>query len=141
MHQTSKESAFQCLATSRKDWRSLEMNKARKQHIKARNMGMSNVDLLMVKESAKKAAKTIEKEATEKAFLYMLAIPLNVLFNDYWQKAAKKRAPKFIEDVMNLYDAVQHGVVSDKQLADLLDELAGVKIDADWMKGNDNEKA
>ena len=117
------------------------MNKARKQHIKARNMGMSNVDLLMVKESAKKVAKTIEKEATEKAFLYMLAIPLNVLFNDYWQKSAKKRAPKFIEDVMNLYDAVQQGVVSDKQLADLLDELAGVKIYADWMKGNDNEKA
>ena len=78
------------------------MNKARKQHIKARNMGMSNVDLLMVKESAKKAAKTIEKEATEKAFLYMLAIPLNVLFNDYWKKSAKKRAPKFIEDVMSL---------------------------------------
>lgn len=117
------------------------MNKARKQHIKARNMGMSNVDLLKIKESAKKAAKTMEKEATEKAFLYMLAIPLNVLFNDYWQKSAKKRAPKFIEDVMNLYDAVQQGVVSDKQLANLLDELAGVKIDADWMKGNENEKS
>ena len=117
------------------------MNKARKQHIKARNMGMSNLDLLKIKESAKKAAQTMEKEATEKAFLYMLAIPLNVLFNDYWQKSAKNRAPKFIEDVMSLYEAVQQGVVSDKQLADLLDELAGVKIDADWMKGNDNEKA
>ena len=117
------------------------MDKSRKQQIRARRMGMSNVDLLMVKESAKKAAQTMEKEATEKAFLYMLAIPLNVLFNDYWQKSAKKRAPKFIEDVMNLYDAVQQGVVSNKQLADLLDELAGVKIDADWMKGNDNEKA
>ena len=117
------------------------MNKARKQHITARNMGMSNLDLLKIKESAKKAAQTMEKEATEKAFLYMLAIPLNVLFNDYWQKSARKRAPKFIEDVMSLYEAVQQGVVSDKQLADLLDELAGVKIDADWMKGNDNEKA
>ena len=117
------------------------MDKSRKQQIRARKLGMSNVDLLMVKESAKKAAKTIEKEATERAFLYMLAIPLNVLFNDYWQKSAKKRAPKFIEDVMNLYDAVQQGVVSDKQLANLLYELAGVKIDADWMKGNDNEKA
>ena len=113
------------------------MNKARKQQIKARNMGMSNVDLLKIKESAKKAAKTIEKEATERAFLYMLAIPLNVLFNDYWQKSAKKKAPKFIEDVMSLYEAVQKGVVSDKQLADLLDELAGVKIDADWINKQD----
>ena len=67
----------------------------------------------------------------------MLAIPLNVLFNDYWQKSAKQRAPKFIEDVMNLYEAVQQGVVSDKQLADLLDELAGVKIDADWINKQD----
>ena len=79
----------------------------------------------------------MEKEATEKAFLYMLAIPLNVLFNDYWQKSAKKKAPKFIEDVMSLYDAMQQGVVSDKQLADLLDELAGVKIDADWINKQD----
>lgn len=110
------------------------MNKLRAQQIKARKMGMSNVDLLKIKESARKAAQSIEKESTEKAFLYMLAIPLNVLFNDYWQKSAKKRAPKFIEDVMSLYEAVEQGVVSDKQLADLLYELAGVKIDADWIK-------
>ena len=71
----------------------------------------------------------------------MLAIPLNVLFNDYWQKSAKKRAPKFIEDVMSIYEAVQQGVVSDKQLSDLLFELSGLKIDADWIKGNNNEKA
>lgn len=87
----------------------------------------------MIKETAKKQSKSMEKEATEKAFLYMLAIPLNVLFNDYWQKSAKKRAPKFIEDVMSLYEAVQQGVVSDKQLADLLDELAGVKIEVEWI--------
>ena len=66
------------------------MDKSRKQQIRARRMGMSNVDLLKIKESAKKAAQTMEKEATEKAFLYMLAIPLNVLFNDYCQKSAKK---------------------------------------------------
>lgn len=110
------------------------MDKARRQQIKARKMGMSNIDLLKIKESARKSAQSMEKEATEKAFLYMLAIPLNVLFNDYWKKSAKKRAPKFIEDVMSLYEAVQQGVVSDKQLADLLYELAGVKIDADWIK-------
>lgn len=124
---------FLCLMILKRDWRNLKMNKLRVQQIKARKMGMSNMDLLKIKESAKKAAQSMEKEATEKAFLYMLAIPLNVLFNDYWQKSAKKRAPKFIEDVMSLYEAVQQGVVSDKQLADLLDELAGVKIEVDWI--------
>jgi hypothetical protein len=58
-----------------------------------------------------------------------------VLVNDYWEKSARKRIPKFIEDVISLYEAVQKGVVSEQQLADLLDEYAGVKIEADWLKG------
>lgn len=37
---------------------------------------------------------------------YTLAIPLNVLVNDYWEKSARKRIPKFIEDVISLYEAV-----------------------------------
>ena len=105
----------------------------RRQQKKAKKLGLSNIDLLMIKETAKKQSKSMEKEAIDRAFLYMLAIPLNVLFNDYWQKSAKKRAPKFIEDVMSLYEAVQQGVVSDKQLADLLYELAGIKIEAEWI--------
>lgn len=46
-----------------------------------------------------------DKEATEKAFLYMLAIPLNVLASKYWKKSAKKRLPKFIEEVIGMYEA------------------------------------
>ena len=65
----------------------------------------------------------------------MLAIPLNVLFNDYWAKSAKKKAPKFIDEVIKLYEAVQDGYVTDEQLAELLDDLAGVKIEAEWLKG------
>ena len=105
----------------------------RRQQKKAKKLGLSNIDLLMIKETAKKQSKSMEKEAIDRAFLYMLAIPLNVLFNDYWQKSAKKRAPKFIEDVMGLYEAVEKGVVSEKQLADLLYELAGIKIEAEWI--------
>ena len=40
---------------------------------------------------------------------------------------------------MSLYEAVQQGVVSDKQLADLLYELAGVKIDANWINKMEDE--
>lgn len=109
------------------------MNTMRRQQKKAKKLGLSNIDLLMIKETAKKQSKSMEKEAIDRAFLYMLAIPLNVLFNDYWQKSAKKRAPKFIEDVMGLYEAVEKGVVSEKQLADLLYELAGIKIEAEWI--------
>lgn len=98
-------------------------------------MGFNNNQIGVILENSSKKADELQRIAKEKAFLYMLAIPLNVLVNDYWEKSARKRIPKFIEDVISLYEAVQDGVVSEQQLADLLDEYAGVKIEADWLKG------
>ena len=40
----------------------------------------------------------------------MLVIPTNVLIADYWQKSAKKRIPKFVDDCLNLYEAFTGGV-------------------------------
>lgn len=113
------------------------MNKTRQQMNKARKAGMSNIDVLRMKEIARKQALKMESEAIDKAFLYMLAIPLNVLVNDYWEKSAKKRAPKFIAEVIKLYNAVQEGTVSENDLAGLLDDMAGVKITAEWLKGDE----
>lgn len=109
-------------------------NRMKNQINRARKVGISNVDLMRMKEVAKKEAKKMESDAVEKAFLYMLAIPLNVLVHDYWSKTAKKKAPKFIEDVISLYESVQAGVVTDEELAGLLNELAGVNVEAEWLK-------
>lgn len=109
-------------------------NRMKNQINRARKAGISNVDLMRMKEVAKKEAKKLESDAVEKAFLYMLAIPLNVLVHDYWSKTAKKKAPKFIEDVISLYESVQAGVVTDEELAGLLNELAGVNVEAEWLK-------
>lgn len=82
---------------------------------------------------SKRKNRDIEDEANEKAFLYMLAIPLNVLV-DQWGDEAKEKAPEFIEEVIELYEAVQDGYVSEDQLAELLEDMAGVKIEAKWLK-------
>jgi hypothetical protein len=105
-----------------------------------RKMGFNNNQISVILESSNKKAEELQRIAKEKAFLYMLAIPLNVLVNDYWEKSARKRIPRFIEDVISLYEAVQDGVVSEQQLADLLDEYAGVKIEADWLKGESKDE-
>ena len=110
------------------------LKNSKRQNRRAQRMGISNIDMCMIRESAKKQAKKMEKEAEEKAFLRMLAIPLNVLVNDYWPKTAKKKAQKFIEDVLSLCEAVECGVVTDEQLAELLEDMAGVKIEAEWIK-------
>lgn len=118
------------------------MNKVQQQMKKAKKAGMTTMDVLYMREIARKEAQKMEQTATERAFLYMLAIPLIILFEDYWQKTAKKKAPKFIEDVASLYESVQMGVVSEQQLADSLYELAGVKIEAEWLdRGNQNDRS
>lgn len=116
------------------------MNHVKKQMQMAKKRGMTTTDLCKMREIAKREAKKMEVEATEKAFLYMMAIPLNVLASDYWSKSAKKRAPKFLEEVASLYESVIAGVVTDQELADFLYDIAGIRLEAEWLKGGSDGK-
>ena len=107
--------------------------------MKNKNNKLSPMERLMIKEAVRKESEKVREETMNKAFLYMLAIPLNVLFNDYWEDSAKEKAPEFIESVISLYESVQAGVVTDQDLAEVLEDLAGVKIEADWLKKKEDE--
>lgn len=110
------------------------MNRVQKQIKRARQAGLTNNDIWRMKEIAKKQAKAMQNEAVEMSFLFMLAIPLNVLVADYWPKAPKKKLEKFIDDVISLYESVQEGVVSPEELNDFLEDMVGVCVTADWIK-------
>lgn len=70
------------------------------------------------------------KIAIDKAFFLMLAIPCEVLISEgYWEKTAKKRMPKFADDVCSLYNAFESGVVDYKQLEEHLWEYAGYRVE------------
>lgn len=95
--------------------------------------------------TARQASKEMEQIATERAFLYMLAIPLNILVED--GVITHDNAEDYIHDVASLFLSVQDGVVSDQELADLLKEYAGIEVTADWMNnvltrgdGNDDKE-
>lgn len=107
---------------------------------KAKKKGLSPLEVLHMQEIAKREALKMENEAIEKSFLFMLAIPLNVLVNDYWPKSSKKRAPKFIDDVISLYESVQDGVVTERELADLLKEYAGHTVNELWLQKIERKK-
>lgn len=95
-------------------------------------------DKLLAMEAARQVMRERANERhkeNEKAFLYMLAIPLNVLAcEDYWGDDAKEKAPAFIEEVISLYESVQNGNVSNEELSEFLWEYAGVTIDASWLR-------
>jgi hypothetical protein len=98
---------------------------------KMRRNGFSSQQIAYMKGIAQQASREMEQDATERAFLYMLTIPLNVLADR--GLITHDNAADYIQDVASLYLSVQDGVVTEKDLADLLKEYAGVEITADWM--------
>ena len=96
-----------------------------------RRSGLSSADIARMYGVAKQASREMEQDATERAFLYMLAIPLNVLADN--GTITHENAEEYIRDVISLYGSVQDGIVSEQQLADLLNDYTGIEITADWM--------
>ena len=85
-----------------------------------------------IRKEEQQKAKQIVLEQTkglaEQILTMMLVIPTNVLVAYYWQKSAKKRIPKFVEDCMSLYEAFTNGTVKMSEMVALTEEYAGVKL-------------
>lgn len=101
---------------------------------KLKQHGLSNIDIAMMKESARKAAEEAQKQAMEQAFMLMIWIPINVLAADYWEKTANKRIPEFTDKLASLYESVQSGTTTWEQIAEDIKRLSGMDITSDWLK-------
>ena len=101
---------------------------------KLKKHGLNNMDIAMIKESARKAAEEAQKQAMEQAFMLMIWIPINVLAADYWEKTANKRIPEFTDKVASLYESVQSGTTTWEQIAEDIKRLSGMDITSDWLK-------
>jgi uncharacterized protein YdiU (UPF0061 family) len=109
---------------------------------------MSRADLHRVQKEEKKQKKTftltkeqlneVKRQAAddaievmaERAFILMLALPLEVLITEnYWKKSAKKKLPKFMDEVLRLYTGYQNGQITLKEMEDDLWEFGGLKCE------------
>lgn len=70
------------------------------------------------------------KEAIDTAFTLMLALPLEVLKNKYWVKSAKRRLPKFLDEVLSLYENWDTGLLTIEEMREDLWEYGGIKLEA-----------
>ena len=64
----------------------------------------------------------------EKGMLECMACVIQVLAEDYWKKAPKKKWAKFINDVIALMDSYERDVVSFEEMRDYIDEHSGITI-------------
>ena len=76
----------------------------------------------------------IKKEARDEAIgiavTLMLALPLKVLKDNHWVKTAKRRLPKFLDNVLSLYDNWNNGEITLEELREDLWEYGGIKLEA-----------
>ena len=74
--------------------------------------------------------KQARDEAVNTALTLMLALPLEVLKDKYWVKSAKKRLPKFLDEVLSLYDSWNKGSLTIEKLREDLWNYGGIKLEA-----------
>lgn len=79
-------------------------------------------------EKAKKKYEKKNEEIAKTILKMMIVVPTNVLINDYWEKTARKRIPKFVEDCLSLYDSLSKGAVKMQELQDLTEEYAKIRL-------------
>lgn len=70
-------------------------------------------------------------DAVKISFTLMLALPMEVLIGDgYWRKSAKRKIPKFLDDLLSLYKSWELGVLTMEQLRADLWNIGGVEVEA-----------
>lgn len=83
-----------------------------------------------INELQKQAADKAIELMAERSFVLMMGLPLEILITEeYWKKSAKKRLPKFMDDVLTLYKAYQNGLISFEEIEADLWEFAGIRCE------------
>ena len=89
----------------------------------------SNKIYTLTQEQIDKIKDDAVREASDTAFLLMLAIPVMVLHDKYWEKTAKKKCPIFVDQCLDLFESFSADRVSLEDLKQCLLEESGIKLE------------
>ena len=104
----------------------------KKDKTKTYNFTKEQLDLA-VREGVKKEIGKIKDEATSEAIttalILTLALPLEVLMDNYWKKSYAQRLPKFTEQILEYYSRWESGEIDIEDLKKDLWEYGGVRFE------------
>jgi hypothetical protein len=69
----------------------------------------------------------------------MIAVTMNVLGHCYWEKSAKQRLPKLMEECNSLYDSIEAGAISINELIQDTAEMGNLKSEYFDILKNDKD--
>ena len=81
----------------------------------------------MTKEQVDKLTIDMVRRAVDVSIGMMIAIPLNILGREHWEKTADKRLPKFMDECMSVYESIEAGVLTLSELIEDTQSLATIK--------------
>lgn len=110
------------------------------QMVKARKHGMTPTDVLRMREITKQEVQKMEAQALEKGFISAMTVIFNPLIEYYWKKSAKKRIPVLAEDAVDLWKALEVGVVDYEDCVAYLEEQTGMTFNSEWITHTGNAR-
>lgn len=106
------------------------MNRAERRRAEKQAHKAKTATYNLTQEQIDKIKQEARDEAVDVAVTLMLALPLEVLMGEgYWEKTAKRRLPKFLDDVLSLYDSWNKGVLTIEELREDLWKYGGIKLE------------
>lgn len=105
---------------NRAERRRIEREQGKKKTEKTYTLTQSQIDQIKIDATLK---------ASDTAFLLMLAIPVMVLHDKWWEKTSSKRCPKFVDQCLDLYDSFEKGYVTLDDLEKCLIEESGIRLE------------
>lgn len=109
---------------------------------KLRKGGFNPLQIATIDSILKEAQTNVEQEYTQKSFLMMLAIPLNVLISEWGEENedTKDKATAFVEECLSLVNSYSSDSISYRDLADYVKEYAGLEFTAEWLEDKINKR-
>lgn len=109
---------------------------------KLRKGGFNPLQIATIDSILKEAQTNVEQEYTQKSFLMMLAIPLNVLISEWGEENedTKDKATAFVEECLSLVDSYSSDSISYRDLADYVKEYSGLEFSAEWLEDKINKR-
>ena len=104
------------------------MNRAEMRRL-AKQKGKRTKTYTLTQEQVDKLKSDTVQRAVDVSRALSVAVIMNILGHEYWEKTAKKKLPKLMTECESLYESIEAGVISINELIQDTMEISGISTE------------
>lgn len=70
----------------------------------------------------------VKRDTVNELLVVLMALPMDVLMEDFWPKSCDKKIPKFTKKLLDKYSTWQNGDLDIEELKEKIWKLAGIRL-------------